>query len=226
MAFVVHGARHRYVPEPQKQSVAATSRKYQITKTDIGLGLVWANAEFCWTSVPKNANMVFRNFLQKIGIPAVPYNHELGLNYNVCVMRDPRTRLISGMGEYCRRQRLENSGPALQTLFETLLNDSSQFDEHLEPQVAFLQGKSYTHILKFENLYVETIQHPYLSSHEPIISRYMNPDRLGNSRHYEHESLEDIYKAHQTVCDDIIDRYYRRDHDIWSDRDSYTGKVI
>lgn len=199
-------------------------RPSQITDTNLGTNVVWANAEFCWISVPKNANMVYRLILQNIGVPRVAYQPMHGQQWSVFVIRDPRIRLISALGEYSVRQRVRNR--SLQALLQALIDNPSKFDEHLEPQSVWVQGRSYTDILLFENLYQETVEHPFFASHQKVVDRYLKSDRLNNSKHHRGKSLHQLYLDHQDLVDIAVKKYYNKDLDIWNDRKNWTGKEL
>jgi len=205
-------------------TTAMSRRPSQITQTSLGPGVVWANSDFCWTSVPKNANMVYRSILQNLGVPRVTYQPTHGQTWCIFVIRDPRTRLISALGEHCLRRRVR--GRSIKDLLESLLADPGNFDEHLEPQTVWVQGKRYTEILLFEDLYQQTLAHPFFAPHSTVVNRYMNPDRLNNSKHHRGKSLQQLYLDHQDLVDLAIKKYYNKDLDIWKDRKNWTGKEI
>lgn len=200
--------------------------QHQITPVNIYLGTVWANQEFCWTSVPKNANSRYRLLLDSMGIHRTFITPDLGRVYSICVVRDPRTRVISAMGEYAARKGLRRH--PFRDLMNKFLSDPTQFDEHLERQVAFLAGKSYTHILKFENLYAETLQHPFFrsKSKSEAVKHWLDPGRWTSSKHFRGADIRDLYRLHSDIIDIAVRQYYTQDWEIWQDPQSWIGKVI
>jgi len=229
MGITVRGQVHRVDTTEITVQRSLQQTSYQITRTDIGLGEVWANTQFCWTSIPKNANMVYRKILKDLDVPITRYRDDLGLDHSIFVIRDPRTRLLSGLGEYRKRRHSakwhSNPDISVKHLLEDLINDPTCFDEHLEPQVAFIAGKSYTEILMFENLYQETLAHPFFAGHQQIVDRYMNAARLNNSKHHQ-QDLQQLIQEHQVLVDKAIELYYSVDYEIWSDPTSWINKLI
>ena len=198
---------------------------HQITKTDLGLGMVWADQHCAWTSVPKNANMIMRKTLGLIGLEFVrwdPRRH--GQQFSFFIVRDPRTRVLAGISEYRKRHR-DQHNYSIQELMERLLVDPLGFDEHLEPQVAFVAGKTYTHILQFESLPTELQRIPYLDQHREIFDRWIKPEHLVKSKRHD-MSLDQMYISHQYIVDQLVTKYYGYDLAIWQHPHHWEGRLI
>ena len=199
--------------------------KYQITQTNIGVGRVWANREFCWTSVPKNANMRFRHIMRELHIPETTYSLDVGTLYNVFVIRDPVTRLLSGLGEYQQRSGQRKS-VEFWTLMERLLHTPERFDEHVEPQAAFVAGKTYTDIFRFENLIESLCQHSYFAAHHRVIHKHLTQSKLQQSKHHVGQDLNRLYRDHRNLVDSVIKKYYNIDMEIWQDPQGWLNRRI
>lgn len=193
----------------------------QITKTDLRTPIVWANQECMWTSVPKNANMAYRRLCRAVDMPKQKYIGQTA-TYSICVVRNPVHRLFSGLGEFIRRHK-QKELPI--TLLEKLLDNADNFDEHLEPQIVYLQNKSYTHILSFENLVEETLQVPYFAKNEQIVKLCIRQPVPDKSKYFSH-SIDEIYKYYSPLIDDIINKYYFKDVILWQNREKYVGQIL
>ena len=195
----------------------------QYTKTNLGKPAVWANEECMWTSIPKTANMAYRQVCKQFKLLQIDYDYK-PRKYSICVFRNPVHRLFSAVGEY--KKRKSDKRPLAEVL-EALLEDIYPFDEHIEPQLVFTQNKSYTHILKFENLIEESINIPCFSSKPNIIHNHLRQHELSPSRSKYHESdLDQLYKDNSRIVDDIINKYYSKDVLIWQNREKYIRKPI
>lgn len=194
----------------------------QITNTNLGPPVVWTNGEFMWTSVPKNANMAYRRFCRATSMDKTLYHESMSPQFSICVFRNPVHRLFSALGEYRKRKKVRLP---IGELLERLKDDPSGFDEHLEPQLIFTQGKAYTHILKFENLNSETKNIPYFSNITGIIDQFITPDAPTTSKYWNND-LNSIYTEFSALTDDIINKYYTKDVLIWQNRENYIRKLI
>lgn len=198
----------------------------KITNCDPHL-IVWYNRDCLWAGIPKNANMVYRNICRQLSMehqPKVLNLKEFNAisTESVCVLRNPVYRLFSGLGEYKKRQGHKNK--EISTLLEELLKDPFDFDEHLEPQLVYIEGRAYTHILAFENLLEETLTVDYFKKHEHIIEKAIRP--MGERSKYFNEPISDLYEQHKSIVDDIISKYYQKDLKMWQNRQKYVGTII
>jgi hypothetical protein len=171
--------------------------------------------------VPKNANMMMRKICEATGMSRVKLKDQASTE-TVCILRNPRTRLISALGEFRKRKRRSES---LEQLLENLLNDPTGFDEHLEPQLHYIEGIAFTHILKFEKLDQELQRSIWFKQHQPVVESHLNPDRLANSKHHQ-TSIESLLKQHHGVVENIIDRYYTRDVELWQNHLNYQNQKL
>jgi len=202
-------------------------RPYQITDTEMPDRQVWSN-EFCmWVSVPKNANMRFRAICNSIGMMKKQDDFEYPPE-RFFIIRNPYTRVLSGLGEFKSRNKRPEEFEEL--LFE-FKKDPKMFDEHLEPQVSFVYDIDYTNILKFEDLNNQIRTIKYLRKNYIFNEKKNNPylkinrDRLSRSRHYK-KPLEEIEKIYKNDLDEIINKYYGYDLEIWKNPNKYIGKKI
>lgn len=193
-----------------------------ITDTLRGKRQIWRNENFGWISIPKNANMQFRHIMGKLKAKRLNIESFDTLpDVTVCVWRNPRTRLLSGLGEcLSRRKGIKGLNSAKYTEWlEKLLSDPHQFDEHLEPQIVYTHSIAYTHVIKFENL-LEESQKVF----DPVLAkRFLNPGRTKKSKHTK-ESLDDIIKQNENLITDIIDKYYSLDEKIFQNTEILKDK--
>ena len=183
---------------------------------------VWQNEHCMWVSVPKNANMQIRKICTACGMPRVKHQDLTHSAETVCVLRDPRTRLISALGEFKKRKRRSEN---LNKLLEMLLDDASGFDEHLEPQSFYISGIVFTHILRFEDLHNELNRVDWFSQYSTVIDKHINSQRLTSSKHHK-STPEQLAQQNQQLVDQIINKYYRRDLEIWQNRFAYQGQTL
>src|SRR5210317_751 len=175
-------------------------REGQITNKDFKSIDVWHNPKCMWVSIPKNANMVYRGICNKTGIKKVKYTDQTA-DEVVAVIRNPYTRLLSGLGECQKRKKMQKLSTT--QLLEKLLHSAADFDEHLEPQAMYLHGKTYTHILLFENLLEETLRVNFFKQHEKIVTNAVRPERTKKSKHHS-GSLDDVINQNKELCDEIV----------------------
>jgi len=176
----------------------------------------WQNNQCVWTQVPKNANMMIRKICGKLQMTNTD-KPDRTLPERVCVIRNPRTRLISALGEYSKRKKDHRP---LRALLEHLCEDATGFDEHLEPQSWYLQEITYTHILKFEQLDTEIYTVPTFAQHRSVVDTVIRPQRLTYSKHHSGD-LQDIIEEHQDLVEQCVEKYYALDQDIWQNTDKY-----
>ena len=195
----------------------------QFTKTQ----LVWCNHECLWVSVPKNANMMMRKFCESTGmlgknvtLKTIPNCRE-----TVTIVRDPRTRILSGLSEFQKRKAPAKIKKFTVTeLLKQLLNDISIFDEHLEPQAFYLQNFTFTHILKFEDLNNELKTVNHFHNYSRLIDESVRPELLTSSRKL--GDLSDIVTENESLLTQCIEKYYTMDLDIWNNSANYTNTQI
>lgn len=114
--------------------------KYEgkITKKLNGHRECWRNDQLLWISIPKNANMQFRQICERAGAIRSKLEANNLPDTIFCVWRNPTTRLISGIGEYSKRMNVLKPNKEKYTQYlEQLLKDPYDFDEHLEPQIVY-----------------------------------------------------------------------------------------
>lgn len=196
---------------------------YQITNTNIRHGYVWANQECSFVSVPKTANMQFRKICGRYKMKYKHQDEVLDPAFQFCVVRNPWTRVLSGLGEYRRRRLRHDKKLTWRTLCERLLESPTQFDEHLEPQIAFMQGYTFTHIFKFENMLDDALNFPYFKNDPGWIKSNINPVRSQRSQHLD---LVEIQKDNQDLLDQIVAKYYSRDYEIWLRPAMFVNKPV
>lgn len=182
----------------------------------------WRNNKLFWTSIPKNANMVFRGICQRYGAPRQKVNLDIQPYPNVvfCIWRDPETRLISGLGECAKRQRRGRFTAELATqMLEELSVSADKFDEHLEPQVMYATGFPirYTHVLRFEHLLDDMQTVDIFKNNTNPWRQYIHPDRITKTHHAIGTSIEEILNQNKALVEHIIKKYYSEDLDIFND---------
>jgi len=182
----------------------------------------WKNDDFAWVSIPKNANSQFRNICASFNATRQKNNGTYPAT-RICVWRNPRTRLISGLGEWCKRRGPNRGKPltldAYGSLLTDLLNDSSRFDEHLEPQIVYAGGICFTHVLCFENLIDEMLTVPAFKSHPEKWNKVLKADKLTSSKHTNNAGgLDAVQQQHKQLIDQIINKYYKQDQEVYENR--------
>ena len=195
---------------------------YQITNTNIQHGYSWANKQCGFVGIPKTANMQFRMICEHYQMSRGRHREPPSL-YQFCVVRNPWTRTLSGVGEYRRRKRRWNRSLTWRGLLEELLETPERFDEHLEPQVAFMYDFTFTHIFKFENMLDEALQFPYFATGEGVVRAHLNPARAQRSQYLD---LAHIQNENQELLDMIVAKYYSRDYEIWLNPDKFINKPV
>lgn len=188
----------------------------------------WRNDEFAWISIPKNANMQFRSICKSLQATRQK-NDGTYPEIVVCVWRNPRTRLISGLGEYFHRKRRGGrrviTAEDYEKLLRELLQNPSKFDEHLEPQIVYAEGIKFSHVLKFEKLDQEMNRVPVFKQNPDSWHTRINADRLITSKHTKNLSLTTIQDKNQELIDNIIDKYYSIDQKIFQDPGQLENKT-
>ena len=188
----------------------------------------WKNKDFAWVSIPKNANSQFRSICVSLGAKRQASDGTFP-DTKICVWRNPRTRLISGLGEYNKR-RGRNKGKQLTvddygTLLTELLDSSTKFDEHLEPQIVYAGGICFTHVLCFETLVEEMNTVPVFANNPTKWNKVLQAGRLANSKHTKSAGgIEGVQQKHKDLIDQIINKYYQQDQMIFENRDLLTDK--
>jgi len=198
---------------------------HQITLANIPKNTGWFNDENLWISIPKNANTQMQKICKDLGIGCgtIPTSGTT-FKTTICVLRNPATRVISGLGEFKARNKRKTE--TIQQLLEELIEDPLQFDEHLEPQLVFMAGHSYTNILMFESLLQELQTIPTFRYNNIRLRQRIDPIRLNMSKHFYPDSIEKIYFDNQVVIDHVVNKYYQRDLEMWLEPQSYINKLI
>lgn len=188
----------------------------------------WRNNDFMWVSIPKNANMNFRSICQKMGAMKQDWPRLLDRPSTIfSVWRNPRTRLVSGMGEYLARTHKKSvSHRAYSEHFKLLLADASGFDEHLEPQIVYANGVTFSHLLEFEDMINEMMRVPVLENNQSVWRSNIQPKKTQTSKHAKGTSIEDIISDNHTVIENLIEKYYAQDLEIWTNLSDYEGKHL
>lgn len=194
----------------------------QITLKPLGLKYTWQNESCSWVSVPKNANMMFRKLCTAIGMhKQIRYNLS---PESFAVVRDPRTRLFSGICEYLRRLHQPITEAKIIDNLIDLRYNPSKFDEHLEPQIVWLNELSFTHLVRFEYMIEDTMRIPYLRQHEKMVLKSIKPNRLTTSRYY--IDMNGFIAKHQALIDSTIDKHYKQDLELFNNIRNYENKLI
>lgn len=182
---------------------------------------VWHNCHCTWISVPKNANMQLRKICTACNMSRVKFQNTDSTE-TVCILRNPKTRLISALGEFKKRKRRKET---INELMEILLADPRSFDEHLEPQSFYVHGVKFTHILKFEQLDQELHRVEWFAKHPEPLKNYINPARLQKSRHHG-TPPDQLASEHSKLVDDIVNKYYAYDLELWQNHTAYQQKQL
>lgn len=196
---------------------------YQITQTDIEHGYVFANVKCAFIPTPKCANMTFRAIGEPYKMDWVHTNELPPPEYRFCVLRNPWTRLLSGMGEYRRRRRWRWRSTTWRLLFEEFLENPAPFDEHLEPQLAYMHNYTFTHIFKFETLLDDALEFPYFQNNLDWIRANISMERAMISQHLD---IQAVMAANRDLVDQIVAKYYARDYEMWLSPGDFINKKI
>lgn len=204
-------------------------RKNSYTGSDIPDNpKVWKNKKCTWVSVPKNANMMMRSLCSQSGMTANTVKSDTVINTSevIGIIRDPRSRLLSGLVECQKRNSKRFSKMKIPELLKLLLHDITLFDEHLEPQIFYLQNFKFTHILKFENLKEELLNTEHFSQHKNLVNRLVNSSLLKNSRSTKLSDIQQVLSDNKNLVDQCVSRYYGQDQKIWQSPDLYIDQLI
>ena len=190
---------------------------------------VWRNPECMWISVPKNANMVMRKVCEHsamnnkyVSLDNIPKSKEV-----FTIVRDPETRLLSALAECKNRSKNKQIKQATFTqLLKMLLDDISIFDEHLEPQLYYMQYHTFTHILRFDHLNTDIQNVKYFQSRQKVIDRHINPDLLSRSRKSGLKDMKKLLMENQPLVDACIKKYYQTDQNIYNNPENYINKPM
>jgi hypothetical protein len=205
----------------------------KITKKLNGDKECWRNSDLLWISIPKNANTQFRSICENLGAKRQKLNLKNLPELIFCVWRNPRTRLVSGIGEYYDRpikeryfrqfgkrailmQRPTLSQGQYTEYLEKLYRNPYHFDEHLEPQIVYAQGLKYSHVLRFEQL-IDDIQTIEMFKGNPHLYKNLEPQRTTTSQHTKNFTIDDVINDNNDLIDSIIKKYYSEDLDIYHD---------
>jgi len=199
-------------------------RPHQITNTKLAQPAVYIKDNRCmWTSIPKNANMLFRGICKSVGMNRRLYTGQQA-DQSFFIIRNPLNRLVSGLGEYRRRRQL-NVG--LVDLLDQLYENPVSFDEHLEPQLVYVAGKSYTHIIRMENLKTEIMEVPYIRHNGAEVVRIrIDPNKTTNSRHLKGQPMEKWLDENQSKVTAVINKYYATDMQMWENPQNFLNKDL
>lgn len=196
--------------------------QHKITNTPMPSPIwFWHCDQFAWVSVPKNANMMMRKICLGMRVNRKRFANQAS-NETVCILRNPRTRLISALGEFRKRKRRSET---LDELLDLLLKDPSGFDEHLEPQCFYVHNIAFSHILKFENLDAELMRVDWIRQHSEVVQRHLVPNLLKESRNHT-TSIATLLEQHHGIVENIIDRYYARDAELWTNHINYQHQTL
>lgn len=194
----------------------------QITRKSLGPKYAWHNEHCTWISVPKNANMMFRKLCTAIGMYKQLRTSLAPISF--AVVRDPKTRLFSGICEYMKRSRKPiTEASIVDTLIDFRYN-SAFFDEHLEPQTVWLHGTAFTHLVRFENMIEDTMRIPYLHANAEKVLKAINPVKLKRSKHY--IDMGGFVVKYSELLDSTVEKYYQQDMDLFNNIRSYENKEI
>lgn len=188
---------------------------------------VWTNSECTWVSIPKNANMMMRGLCEKSGMKACIIDTAQNLNSTetIVIIRNPRTRLLSGLLEYRKRNSIAKN-KRINSLLEMLLDDITIFDEHLEPQHFYMQNFTFTHILKFENLKQELSETKFFEKNINYVNSMVDESFLHKSRKIGKQEFDNHLAKNKELIDQCIKKYYSVDQDIWDNTRKYINTHI
>jgi len=204
-----------------------SKRRYQITDKILPERHVWHNKRCMWVSIPKNANMNFRYICTSMGMEKKLYENQ-SADEVFCVVRNPLTRIISGIGEYKARYKRQDT---FEELLDELMQSPRSFDEHLEPQVFFINDIVFTHILKFEDINTQVRNLKYFRKNYVFHQRskmqefMLNKNRTQISKHFK-EPLTKLITHNKDTLDKIVEKYYSYDMEIWKNPEKFIGKII
>jgi hypothetical protein len=202
-------------------------QKYQLTPTNLEHDYLWYNNNCGWVSVPKNANMMIRNICEHFNMDYKLKSVAERPVEMFCVVRNPWLRFVSGMAECLYRR---HNGTTRTSMNELLLaidqfyEEPHLFDEHLEPQIAYVHGYTFTKIVKFENLLNDLLKVEYLNKDKYLVARYTNPSLTQVSKYF--NSIHQVVKQHELLINKVIEKYYARDYEIWLCPPEYENKLI
>lgn len=188
---------------------------------------VWHNENCMWVSVPKNANMMMRNLCQQTHMTPKTIGSDTAIAAKeiICIIRDPGSRILSGLIECQKRStntQLKNK--TIPELLQLLLDDIQLFDEHLEPQIFYLQNFTFTHILKFEILKQELLTTQHFSQYFTLVDKLVKEDLLSSSRKI--KNLNNVVHSNQNLIDLCVKKYYFLDQKLWMSPEKFTGTII
>lgn len=184
----------------------------QITKSILGPRYAWHNTQCTWISVPKNANMMFRKFCEHIGMERVVL--EKTAPVTVAVIRNPKTRLVSGICEHLRRRQLNILERDISASLFNLYHRPHLFDEHLEPQSVWLHGLDITHYIKFEDMLEDIQQVPYMNQFVQHFYKMVEVKKLTESRRY--MDLPGYVIKYSDLLDECVEKFYQQDQDLYN----------
>lgn len=194
----------------------------QITKIKLGPRYAWHNNECTWVSVPKNANMMFRKFCTHIGMEKVLLNETAPIT--VAVIRNPKTRLVSGICEHMRRKQRNILERDITSELHSFYRKPQLFDEHLEPQHVWIHGLTITHYIKFENMLEDIMRVPYMNQHTDYFYKMVRVNRLTSSNRY--IDLPGFVIKYSDLLDEFVEKFYQQDLNLYNNLQSYENKLI
>lgn len=184
----------------------------QITNTLLGPRYVWHNSQCTWISIPKNANMMFRKFCGHIGMHKVELTEPAPIT--VAVIRNPKTRLVSGICEYLRRIQPSILERHIYSALCNLYRDPTLFDEHLEPQIMWLQNTPISHYIKFENMLEDIHNVPYMNQYTNHFFKMVDVKKLSESSRY--MDLPGFVERYSELLDECVEKFYQQDLDLYN----------
>ena len=172
---------------------------------------IWCNNQLGWIAIPKNGNMATRRLCDRLNMRRQPYTGQQPEKL-FCVIRDPQTRLISGLNEFKMRKLGKNyfNWP-IQDLLEMLLDKPHRFDEHLEPQALYLGEHRFDYVCKFENIFQDICdipEIPVVHTEKTISQAKANSSKAGK--------IDVILADNRCLVDAVLEKYYQQDLEIYN----------
>lgn len=161
------------------------------------------NETWCWINIPKCASKKINRAVTP-GWREVSHDEAMELK-TFAVIRDPHDRFISGIYEYKSRYKLTE--PMEWFLLEWWKRPW-HFDEHLIPQSKFIEGFDPL-LVPINNIADVLIEHGIASPAQPMFKTIRRDPAS------KFDQLDDFYKSHRDRIDDIVQRDYSDDQDLW-----------
>jgi len=142
----------------------------------------------------------------------------------VAVIRNPKTRLVSGICEHMRRKQRNILERDITSELHSFYRKPQLFDEHLEPQHVWIHGLTITHYIKFENMLEDIVRVPYMNQRTDHFYKMVRVNRLTSSNRY--IALPGFVIKYSDLLDEFVEKFYQQDLDLYNNLRSYENKLI